>query len=85
MSLATSNRIQSFPIVDFITRRQIGIKPRSEVHRSGLWHEGVQAFIIRTVGTKIQTLVQRRSGITDISSGKLDQSLAKTMATWKEL
>lgn len=68
---------QLFPVVDFITRRQIGVKPRSVVHSTGLWHEGVQAFILRVdKGGKVETLVQRRSVITDLSAEKLDQSLA---------
>jgi hypothetical protein len=68
---------QLFPVVDFITRRQIAVKPRSLVHGTGLWHEGVQAFILRTDRQgHVETFVQWRSSLTDLSAGKIDQSLA---------
>jgi hypothetical protein len=68
---------QLFPVLDFITRSRIGVLPRTEVHRRGLWHEGVQAFIVRVDRTgTLQTLVQERSRHTDISARKIDQSLA---------
>lgn len=52
--------------------RRLGIKERSEVHRLGYWHKGVQLNIYN--GTDI--LLQCRSSYVDIAKNLFDQSLA---------
>lgn len=71
-----------FPIFDVGLRQHIGYRRRAEVHAQGLWHQGVQAYVVReTESGKLQVLVQQRSDAdaVDISKSKYDQSLATQM------
>lgn len=70
---------QIFPIIDPETNKIIGKKSRLKVHVDGDWHWGIQANIIRFKNHKPEILVQERSELVDISSRKLDQSLATQM------
>ncbi len=71
---------QIFPIIDPSTSKIIGHKPRYQVHINGDWHLGIQVNIIRLKKNgEPEILIQERSNLVDISSGKLDQSLATQM------
>ena len=71
---------QIFPVIDPLTSKTIGYKPRHQVHTDGDWHMGIQVNIIRLkrIGEP-EILIQERSDLVDISLGKLDQSLATQM------
>jgi isopentenyl-diphosphate delta-isomerase len=47
-------------------------KPRSEVHRTGLWHRTVHIYLFRKVGDKIEFLVHLRSKNKDLHPNKWD-------------
>jgi len=71
---------QIFPIIDPETSKIIGHKSRYQVHTDGDWHMGIQVNIIRVKKNgEPEILIQERSDLVDISSGKLDQSLATQM------
>lgn len=69
----------TFPIFDPDTKKVLGHKARSLVHRDGDWHRGIQAYMLKKTPTSIEVLVQKRSPHVDISGLMFDQSLAAQM------
>ncbi len=70
-----------FPIFDPVNEDYLQYsKHRALVHRDGDWHRGIQANVVRpNEQGSFDILLQKRSGIVDISGGKYDQSLATQM------
>lgn len=69
-----------FPIFNPTTLAYIGNKRRDIIHAQGYWHKGIQVHLIRkNLRNSFDIFVQERSGCVDISSYKLDQSLATQM------
>jgi isopentenyl-diphosphate delta-isomerase len=56
------------------TGEQLGLAPRSRVHRLGLWHRSAQVFLFDRRG---RLLLQRRSSAKDVCPGLWDQSVAE--------
>lgn len=52
----------------------LGLAPRSQVHREGLWHKSAQIFLFDAVG---RLYLQRRAAVKDICPGLWDQSVAE--------
>ena len=75
--LISSTDNDLIPVVDAAIGHLIGYKDRRTVHSEGDFHIGIQAYVVR-INEQGQTevLVQKRSGIVDISKGQFDQSLA---------
>lgn len=63
-------------VIDPNTGKVIDIKDRRIVHTSGLWHNSVQANIIRLNNNILEILIQKRSRIVDIAKNCYDQSCA---------
>lgn len=73
---------QKIPFFDATSGLLIDHEDRDIVHRKGLWHRGVQAFIFYLSPEKgLEILVQQRSSQVDISKHKYDQSLAVQMTS----
>lgn len=73
---------QKFPLFDPVRACLLGYEKRAVVHRTGLWHKGIQAHIIRPSRASrhgFEILLQTRSGKVDISRQKIDQSVAVQM------
>lgn len=52
----------------------IGIAPRSQVHREGLWHRAANVFLFRSDG---RLILQQRSWCKDVCPGMWDLSVAE--------
>lgn len=63
-------------VIDPNTCKVVDIKDRKIVHTSGLWHNSVQANIIRFNNNILEILIQKRSNIVDIAKNGFDQSCA---------
>ncbi len=55
----------------------VGQKPRSEVHRTGLWHRAVHVFVWNKKG---ELLLQKRSAFKDVAPNTWDSSAAGHLA-----
>lgn len=54
--------------------RQIGLRPRSVVHATGVWHRSVNVIVLRPNG---EMLLQRRSVLKDVCPDVWDLSVAE--------
>lgn len=56
------------------TGQALELRPRSEVHRLGLWHKAVQVFVYRSTG---ELLLQQRAADKDLHAGHWDASVGE--------
>ena len=54
--------------------RQTGLRPRAEVHRSGLWHKSAHVYVFDAAG---RLLLQQRSAQKDLYAGRWDYSVGE--------
>ena len=54
--------------------RELGLCPRHEVHRQGLWHRSAQVFVFDSKG---RLLIQRRAPDKDLYAGLWDYSVGE--------
>jgi len=54
--------------------RQLGLRPRKEVHQKGLWHKSAQVFVFDRQG---RLLMQQRAADKDLYAGLWDYSVGE--------
>lgn len=64
---------ESFQVFDALGN-PLGLAPRSQVHRDGLWHRAANVFLFRADG---RLIVQRRQWSKDVCPGAWDLSVAE--------
>ena len=70
MSGAQQELFETFDECD----RPLGLKPRAQVHREGIWHRAVNVFLFDEHG---RLYIQRRSACKDVGPGLWDLSAAE--------
>ena len=71
-----SNPSQEYFDIFDETMEQIGIAPRKEAHRRGLWHKVFQCWFFRREGNKTYVILQKRSHLKDTYPNLFDTSAA---------